>query len=288
MARSSASRRSSFVKSSSGIRPPIRWHNSVSAGPCRRQSLDGGNQALHFRKGRSRRSSFKRRIIRLRLVGAMSAKAVPRVLVAEELSPEAVDHLRSSGVEVDVRPGLAGGALLEAVAACDGLVVRSATKVTSELLDAAPRLRVVGRAGVGVDNVDLAAATRRGVLVVNTPGGSAIAVAELALGMLLALSRHLVEATTSLRAGRWEKKRLQGKELAGKTLGIVGIGNVGSALASRARAMGMEVVAYDPFIGAETAARMGVRLLELDALWGEADVVSLHVPLDRKSTRLNS
>lgn len=216
----------------------------------------------------------------------MSAKAVPRVLVAEELSPEAVDHLRSRGVEVDVRPGLAGGALLEAVAACDGLVVRSATKVTSELLDAAPRLRVVGRAGVGVDNVDLAAATRRGVLVVNTPGGSAIAVAELALGMLLALSRHLVEATTSLRAGRWEKKRLQGKELAGKTLGIVGIGNVGSALASRARAMGMEVVAYDPFIGAETAARMGVRLLELDALWGEADVVSLHVPLTEQTRGL--
>lgn len=209
----------------------------------------------------------------------MEKNAPPRVLVADDLSPEAIDRLRARGIEVEVRLGLSPEALSAAIAGHDGLLVRSATRVTAALLEGAPRLRVVGRAGVGVDNVDLAAATRRGVLVVNTPGGSSVAVAELALGLLLAVSRHIAPASASVKAGRWEKKKFQGRELAGRTLGVVGIGNVGSALVIRARAMGMEVVAYDPFIGAETAARLGARLLELDALWGMADVVSLHVPL---------
>ncbi|MGB8930554.1 MAG: phosphoglycerate dehydrogenase, partial [Anaeromyxobacteraceae bacterium] len=158
--------------------------------------------------------------------------------------------------------------------------------VTAALVDAAPRLRVIGRAGVGVDNVDLAAATRRGVLVLNTPGGSSVAVAELALGLLLALVRELVAATGSLKAGRWEKRRFHGRELSGRTLGVVGIGNVGSALVSRAQAMGMKVVAYDPFIAPEAAARIGARLVELEALWREADVVSLHVPLTEQTRNL--
>jgi D-3-phosphoglycerate dehydrogenase len=177
----------------------------------------------------------------------------PRVLVADDLSPEAVAHLRSRGIDAEVRVGLAPGALEEAVAGCDGLIIRSATRVTAGLIAAAPRLRVIGRAGVGVDNVDLEAATRRGVLVVNTPGGSSIAVAELALGFLLALARHVVGASGSVKAGRWEKKRFQGRELAGKTLGVVGI---------------------------------GMRIVELDALWGEADVVSLHVPLTEQTRGL--
>jgi D-3-phosphoglycerate dehydrogenase len=210
----------------------------------------------------------------------------PRVLVADDLSPEAVAHLRSRGIDAEVRVGLAPGALEEAVAGCDGLIIRSATRVTAGLIAAAPRLRVIGRAGVGVDNVDLEAATRRGVLVVNTPGGSSIAVAELALGFLLALARHIVGASGRVKAGRWEKRRFQGRELAGKTLGVVGIGNVGSALVSRAQAMGMRIVAYDPFIAPEAAARMGARLVELDALWGEADVVSLHVPLTEQTRGL--
>src|SRR5512138_194051 len=188
----------------------------------------------------------------------MAQPIPPRVLVADDLSPEAIERLRARGIEVDVRLGLRGEELAEAVRGCDGILVRSATRIGPELLEAAPR---------------------RGVLVVNTPGGSSVAVAELALGLLLAVVRHVVEATESLKAGRWEKKRFQGTELDGKTLGVVGIGNVGSALSARARALGMKVVAYDPFIGAEAAARMGARLLPLDALWGEADVVSLHVPL---------
>ena len=206
-----------------------------------------------------------------------------RVLVADDLSPEAIDLLRARGLEPDVRVGLSPEALVGAVGDADGLLIRSATRVTAALIDAAPRLRVIGRAGVGVDNVDLEAATRRGVLVVNTPGGSSVAVAELALGLLLAVVRQIVPATGSLRSGRWEKKRFQGRELAGRTLGVVGIGNVGSALVSRAQAMGMKVIAYDPFIAPEAAARMGARLVELDALWGAADVVSLHVPLTEQT-----
>jgi D-3-phosphoglycerate dehydrogenase/(S)-sulfolactate dehydrogenase len=208
------------------------------------------------------------------------------VLVADDLSSEAIDHLRSRGIEVDVRVGLAPDALAAALGAHEGLLIRSATRVTAGLLESAPRLRVIGRAGVGVDNVDMEAATRRGVLVVNTPGGSSTAVAELALGMLLAASRHLVAATESVKGGRWERKRFQGRELAGKTLGVVGIGNVGSALVSRAQAMHMKIIAYDPFISPEAAARMGVRLVELEALWGEADVVSLHVPLTEQTRNL--
>jgi D-3-phosphoglycerate dehydrogenase/(S)-sulfolactate dehydrogenase len=209
----------------------------------------------------------------------METNARHRVLVADDLAPEAVALLRSRGLEVEVRTGLSPGALESAMAPFDGLLVRSATKVTAGLLQAAPRLRIVGRAGVGVDNVDLDAATRRGVLVVNAPGGSSVSVAELALGMMLALARHLPAASASLKAGRWEKRRFEGKELAGRTLGIVGVGNVGSALASRALAMGMRLVAYDPFIAPDAAARMGARLLALEDLWGEADVISLHVPL---------
>src|SRR5512134_2304076 len=172
----------------------------------------------------------------------------PRVLVADDLSADGVEILRRSGLEVDVKLGLKPPELEEIIGGYDGLAVRSATKVTARLLEKTARLRVVGRAGVGVDNVDLAAATRRGVVVMNTPGGSATTVAELTVAMMLALSRHIAQATASIRGGKWEKKRFQGHELAGKTLGVVGIGNVGSALVSRAQAMGMKVVAFDPFV----------------------------------------
>jgi D-3-phosphoglycerate dehydrogenase/(S)-sulfolactate dehydrogenase len=202
-----------------------------------------------------------------------------KVLVADDLSPAAVSILRNAGLEVDVQVGLGPDQLLAIIGRYDGLAVRSATRVTARLLEAATRLRVIGRAGVGVDNVDLPAATRRGVVVMNTPGGSATTVAELALAMILALSRHVAAATASVKAGRWEKKRFQGRELAGKTLGVVGIGHIGSILVDRCLALKMKVIAYDPFISPEAAARLGVRLVELDVLWGEADVISLHVPL---------
>ncbi|HUL57941.1 MAG TPA: phosphoglycerate dehydrogenase [Anaeromyxobacteraceae bacterium] len=209
-----------------------------------------------------------------------------RVLVSDDLSPEAVRILRDAGLEVDVKVGLKAEELAEIVAGYDALAVRSATKVTAKLLERASRLKVVGRAGVGVDNVDLEAATRRGVVVMNTPGGSSVTVAELALAMILALSRHVAAATASVRAGKWEKKRFQGRELAGKTLGVVGIGNIGSVLVERAAAMKMRVIAYDPFIGPDAAAKLGARLADLDTVWRESDVVSVHVPLTDQTRHL--
>jgi (S)-sulfolactate dehydrogenase len=209
-----------------------------------------------------------------------------RVLVSDDLSPQAVRLLADAGLEVDVKVGLPPAELEGIIGGYDALAVRSATKVTARLLEKATRLRVIGRAGVGVDNVDLDAATRRGVVVMNTPGGSSVTVAELALAMVLSLYRHVPSATASVKAGRWEKKRFQGREIAGKTLGVVGIGNIGSVLVDRARAMKMRVVAYDPFITPEAAAKMGAALVDLETLWREADVVSLHVPLTEQTRHL--
>ena len=209
-----------------------------------------------------------------------------RVLVSDDLSPEAVRILGEAGLEVDVKVGLKPDALEAIVGGYDALAVRSATKVTARLLEKAARLKVVGRAGVGVDNVDLDAATRRGVVVMNTPGGSSVTVAELALGMILSLYRHVPAATASVKAGKWEKKRFQGREIAGKTLGVVGIGNIGSVLVDRALGMKMRVVAYDPFITPEAAAKLGASLVDLETLWREADAVSLHVPLTEQTRNL--
>jgi (S)-sulfolactate dehydrogenase len=209
-----------------------------------------------------------------------------RVLVADDLSPEAVQVLRKAGLEVDVKVGMKPDELEAVIGGYDGLAVRSATKVTAKVLEKATRLKVVGRAGVGVDNVDLDAATRRGVVVMNTPGGSSTTVAELALAMVLSLSRHVAAATASVKSGKWEKKKFQGHELAGKTLGVVGIGNIGSVLVDRARALKMRAIAYDPFISADAARKLGVELVELDALWRESDVISLHVPITDKTRNL--
>ncbi len=206
-----------------------------------------------------------------------------RVLVADDLSSEGVEVLRRAGLEVDVRVGMKPEELEAAIGDYDAIAVRSATKVTARVLEKAVRLRVVGRAGVGIDNVDLDAATRRGVVVMNSPGGSSVTVAELAIGMMLALSRHIAQATVSIKAGKWEKKRFQGHELSGKTLGVVGIGNIGSVVVDRARSMKMSVVAYDPFISAEAAGQLGVELVTLDELWARADVISLHVPLTEQT-----
>jgi (S)-sulfolactate dehydrogenase len=209
-----------------------------------------------------------------------------RVLVSDDLSPESVRILKDAGLEVDVKVGLKPDALEEIVGGYDALAVRSATKVTAKLLEKATRLKVIGRAGVGVDNVDLDAATRRGIVVMNTPGGSSTTVAELALAMVLSLYRHVPAATASVKAGKWEKKKFQGHEIAGKTLGVVGIGNIGSVLVERALAMRMAVIAYDPFITPEAAAKLGAKLVDLDALWREADVISLHVPLTDQTRNL--
>ncbi|GEJ58039.1 phosphoglycerate dehydrogenase [Anaeromyxobacter diazotrophicus] len=210
----------------------------------------------------------------------------PRVLVADDLSSEGVALLQQAGLTVDVRVGLPPAELERVIGEYDALAVRSATQVTARLLERATRLKVVGRAGVGVDNVDLEAATRRGVVVMNTPGGSSTTVAELTLAHMLALARHVAQATASVKAGRWEKKKFQGRELAGKTLGVVGIGNIGSIVVARCLAMKMRVVAYDPFISADAAAQLGVTQVALEDLWPQADVISLHVPLTEQTRNL--
>jgi D-3-phosphoglycerate dehydrogenase len=204
---------------------------------------------------------------------------MPKVLIADNLSPRAVEVFARRGVEADARPGLKPDALAAALADCDGLAVRSATKVTAALIEAAPRLRVIGRAGIGVDNIDVAAATRRGVVVMNTPFGNSITTAEHAIALILALARQIPAADRSTQAGKWEKNRFLGVELAGKTLGLVGCGNIGSIVADRARGLHMMVVAYDPFLTPERARALGVEKVELDPLLARADVITLHTPL---------
>ena len=175
-----------------------------------------------------------------------------RVLVTEKLSEAGLDLLRER-FQVDVREDLASGDLAGAIAAYDALVIRSATRVTAEVLDAAPYLKVVARAGIGVDNVDVEAATRRGVMVVNAPQSNTISAAEHTMALLLALARNVPQASRELHAGRWDKDRWQGVELAGKTLGLVGLGRVGTLVASRAQSFGMRVIAFDPYVSGERA-----------------------------------
>jgi len=200
-----------------------------------------------------------------------------RVLVTEPLAQPGLDLLRQHA-EVDVVQKPSSARLAELVSAYDALVVRSHTRVTSQVVESGERLRVIGRAGTGVDNIDLESATRHGVLVVNAPNGNSVAVAEHTIGLMLALARHIPQGDSSLRQGRWAKGALMGTEVKGKCLGIVGMGRVGTAVAKRAIGMEMEVVAYDPFVSTEHAARLNVRLMPLEELLRAADFVSLHVP----------
>ena len=204
---------------------------------------------------------------------------MPKVLISDKLSPAAVEIFRGRGIEVDLKPGLSPADLRAIIGAYDGLAIRSATKVTRELLDAAPNLKVVGRAGIGVDNVDVKSATARGVVVMNTPHGNTITTAEHAIAMMFALARQIPEASASTKAGKWEKNRFMGVELTGKTLGLIGCGNIGSIVAERAIGLHMKVIAYDPFLGEARALALGVEKVELDALLSRADIITLHTPL---------
>jgi D-3-phosphoglycerate dehydrogenase len=206
-----------------------------------------------------------------------------RVLVADALAPDAVTRLREAGLEIIEQQGLQGAALAAALAGVDAIVIRGATKVTAAVLAESPSLRVVVRAGTGLDNVDLAAARERGVFVSNTPAANAVSVAELTLGMMIALERHLVPAAVELRRGVWEKTRFTGRELAGRTLGLVGFGRIGREVALRACAFAMTVVAADPLLAAWPDGFEWVKSLTLDALLATADVVSVHVPLTPKT-----
>ncbi|HTC08936.1 MAG TPA: phosphoglycerate dehydrogenase [Acetobacteraceae bacterium] len=204
---------------------------------------------------------------------------MPKVLISDKLSPAAVAIFQRRGIDVDLKPGLSAADLRAIIAPYDGLAVRSATKVTRELLEAAPNLKVVGRAGIGVDNVDVKSATARGVVVMNTPHGNTITTAEHAIAMMFALARQIPEASTSTRAGKWEKNRFLGVELTGKTLGLIGCGNIGAIVADRAVGLKMKVIAYDPFLAEKRAVTLGVEKVELDDLLSRADIITLHTPL---------
>ena len=210
----------------------------------------------------------------------------PRVLIADELSPRAAEIFAERGVEAVTRTGLKPDELLAAIADFDGLAVRSATKVTAAVLQAAPRLKVVGRAGIGVDNIDVPAATAAGVVVMNTPFGNSVTTAEHAIAMMFALARQLPAADRSTRAGKWEKSRFMGVELTSKVLGLIGCGNIGSIVANRAHGLKMRVVAYDPFLSAERADDLGVEKVDFDQLLARADFVSIHTPLTDQTRNL--
>jgi D-3-phosphoglycerate dehydrogenase len=206
-----------------------------------------------------------------------------KIVVAEKISASAVDLLREPRWVV-VTPDQMDGGLAAQLESADALIVRSAVQVNADLLAKAPKLRVIGRAGVGIDNIDLEPATRQGIAVMNTPGANAVAVAEHTLAMMLALARHLCRANELMHAGKWEKKSLQGTELRGKTLGIVGLGRVGMEVARRARAFGMEVMAHDPFVSILVAKDQGIAIAKLEQVYAAADYLTLHVGLTPQTT----
>jgi D-3-phosphoglycerate dehydrogenase len=214
----------------------------------------------------------------------------PRVLISDSLSPAALAIFKERGVEVDFQPALGKDKdkLAEVIGDYDGLAIRSATKVTAKVLERAKRLKVVGRAGIGVDNVDIPAATARGVIVMNTPFGNSITTAEHAIAMMFALAREIPAADASTQAGKWEKNRFMGVEITGKVLGVIGCGNIGAIVAERALGLKMRVIAFDPFLSPERAKNLGVEKVELDDLLARADFITLHTPMTAQTKNILS
>jgi len=212
---------------------------------------------------------------------------MPRVLISDKLENEGLELLRQAGIELDVRPGLKGAELQAALQAAEGMIVRSGTRVTADLLEQPGRLRAIVRAGVGVDNIDVPAATRRGVIVMNTPGGNTLSTAEQTLALIYAVARQTPAADASLHAGKWERNKFVGVQLAGKTLGIIGLGRIGREVAKRALAMDMTVLGYDPMLSAERIAALGIEAApDLPTLLARSDLVTLHVPLTDQTRHL--
>ncbi|MEO1284105.1 MAG: phosphoglycerate dehydrogenase, partial [Pseudomonadota bacterium] len=214
----------------------------------------------------------------------------PKVLVSDKLSETAVQIFRDRGIDVDFMPDLGKDKekLAQVIGQYDGLAIRSATKVTPTILAAAENLKVIGRAGIGTDNIDKDAASKKGVIVMNTPFGNMITTAEHAIAMMFAVARQIPEASASTHAGKWEKSRFMGVELTGKTLGVIGAGNIGGIVCDRARALKMKVLAYDPFLSQEKADKMGVEKVELVELLPRADFITLHVPLTDQTRNILS
>lgn len=209
-----------------------------------------------------------------------------KVLVSDPVAAEGVEILRRGGLEVDVRTGLSKDELVAIIGDYDGLAVRSETKVTAEVLEAAKRLKIIGRAGVGVDNIDVEEATRKGVIVVNSPEGNTIAAAELTVTLLLALGRNVAIAAPSMKAGEWKRSKFVGVEVYGKTVGVIGLGKIGREVASRLIGLKMTVLASDPFLSAEQAEKLGVRLVDLETIYGESDYITVHVPKTKETAGL--
>lgn len=202
-----------------------------------------------------------------------------KVLIADALSPAAVERLQAGGVQTDDRAGIDPGELAKIIGGYDALIVRSRTQVTADLLKAGKKLKVVGRAGVGVDNIDVAAAKLHGLAVVNTPVATSVAVAEHTFALILALLRQIPRADATMKAGDWSKKELEGSELAGKTLGILGVGNIGAQVARRAAAFDMQVLGYDPLLDDKTIQTRGAKAAALEAIYERSDIITLHLPL---------
>ncbi len=210
-----------------------------------------------------------------------------KVLISDNLHQAGVDILKQHpNIEVDFRPGLSPEELQAAIQEADGLAIRSATKVTVDLINNAPRLKVIGRAGTGLDNVDIPAASKRGIVVMNTPGGNTITTAEHALSLMLALARNIPQASQTMREGLWEKKKYQGTEIFNKTLGIIGLGRIGSVVAERALGLRMRVIVYDPFVTRDMASSLGVEVVSLDELLARSDFLTIHTPKTKETTKL--
>lgn len=208
-----------------------------------------------------------------------------KVLVSDPIDQAGIDIL-SQVATVDVKTSLTPEQLVQIIPEYDALMIRSGSRITKEIIEAGTQLKIIGRAGVGVDNVDVNAATRRGIVVVNSPEGNTIAAAEHALAMMLALSRHIPDANSSVKSGKWDRKSYIGAEVYKKTLGIVGLGKIGSHVANAAKAMGMKLLAYDPFLSTERAEQLGCRLVEMDLLLREADYITLHIPKTPETSNL--
>jgi D-3-phosphoglycerate dehydrogenase len=209
-----------------------------------------------------------------------------KVLVSDNISPKGVEILKKAGLEVDVKTGMKPEELKACIGAYNGLVIRSATKVTAEIIEAATNLKVIGRAGSGLDNVDKIAASKRGIVVMNTPGGNTVTTAEHTVAMLFSVARMIPQATASMKTGKWEKKKFMGVELFNKTLGIIGLGAIGSQVAKKAQGLEMNVIAYDPFLNEDKAQAMGIRKGSLDEVFAESDFITIHSPMTTETKGL--
>ena len=211
-----------------------------------------------------------------------------KVLISDNLSPAGAEILKNAGLDVDIKTGLAPEELKAIIGDYDGLVIRSATKVTEEIIASASKLRVVGRAGIGLDNVNIPAASQKGIVVMNAPDGNATTAAEHAIALMMSLSRNIPQATASMKAGKWEKKSFMGREVTGKTLGVVGIGRIGAIAASRAQGLRMKTIAYDPHMPKELVDKLGIELVSLEELAQRSDYITVHVPLTKETDKLLS